>query len=48
MYTGVALDPSQIAQPLSASAIAWFQAPPFVPIYEDQRSVVYWVAWSGG
>ncbi|MCI4364619.1 MAG: hypothetical protein L3K10_00930 [Thermoplasmata archaeon] len=43
MFTGVALDPAQLALPLSASAIAWFQQLPFVPLYEDGASVVYLV-----
>jgi len=43
MYSGVALDPAQLANPLSAAAIAWFQQLPFVPIYEDGANVVYLV-----
>jgi hypothetical protein len=43
MYTGVALDPAQLANPLSAAAIAWFLQLPFVPIYEDGANVVYLV-----
>jgi hypothetical protein len=43
MYTGVALDPSAQANPLSSQAIAWFGAVPFVPIYEDGPNVVYLV-----
>ena len=42
--TGVALDPSAIAAPMSASAVAWFQAPPFVPVYENGPETAYWVA----
>lgn len=41
MYSGVALDPSAPALPLSASAIAWFEALPFVPLYENGPDVVY-------
>jgi hypothetical protein len=44
MRTGVALDPGALAQPMSASAIAWLSGPPFVPIYENGPQVVYWVA----
>jgi len=43
MYTGVALDPAQLAQPLSSTAIAWFQGLPFLPLYEDGPNVVYLV-----
>jgi len=43
MYSGVALDPSKPAQALSASAIGWFGALPFVPLYENGQSVVYMV-----
>jgi len=45
MYSGVALDPSKPASPLSGQAvpgaIEWFQALPFVPVYENGQSVVY-------
>ncbi|MCI4358470.1 MAG: hypothetical protein L3J95_02785 [Thermoplasmata archaeon] len=41
--TGVALDPSALAQPMSASANAWFLAPPFVPVYENGPQTIYWV-----
>jgi hypothetical protein len=41
MYSGVALDPSKPATPLSAEAIAWFQTLPFVPVYENGQYVVY-------
>jgi hypothetical protein len=45
MYNGVALSPSDLALPLSAAAIAWFDLSPFVPIYENGLEVVYLVAW---
>ncbi len=41
--TGVALDPSGLAIPMSSSATAWFEAAPFVPIYENGPQAVYWV-----
>jgi hypothetical protein len=40
---GVALDPSEEAQPLSAAASGWFDGPGFVPIYENGDETVYWV-----
>ncbi len=43
MYSGVALDPAQLALPLSPAAISWFQGLPFVPLYEDGQNVVYLV-----
>lgn len=43
MYAGVALDPSQIAVPLSTAAAAWFHALPFVPLYENGDETVYWI-----
>lgn len=43
MYGGVALDPNSLAAPLSASAIAWFERAPFVPLYENGEDVVYLV-----
>jgi hypothetical protein len=43
MYTGVALDPSAPAYPLSSSAVGWFHSLPFVPIYENGLEVVYLV-----
>jgi hypothetical protein len=46
MYYGVALNPSYLPLPLSQPAQQWFEAPPFVPIYESGRQVVYWVEWS--
>jgi hypothetical protein len=43
MYSGVALDPAQLAIPLSSAAIAWLEQVPFVPLYEDGLNVVYLV-----
>ncbi|MGP8077908.1 MAG: hypothetical protein ACLQD8_02875 [Thermoplasmata archaeon] len=43
MYSGVALSPSDLANPLSAAAIAWFESLPFFPIYENGLEVVYLV-----
>ena len=43
MYSGVALDPSAQATPLSSSAIGWFEATPFVPLYENGAETVYLV-----
>ncbi|MGA8605121.1 MAG: hypothetical protein WB788_08720 [Thermoplasmata archaeon] len=43
MYSGVALDPSAPATPLSSSAIAWFGQLPFIPLYENGQEVVYMV-----
>ncbi|MGA8711077.1 MAG: hypothetical protein ACLP8Y_09780 [Thermoplasmata archaeon] len=43
MYTGVALDPSAPALPLSPNATVWFQGLPFVPLYENGMEVVYLV-----
>jgi hypothetical protein len=43
MYTGVALNPSGAALPLSSAAIAWFGALPFVLLYENGADVVYLV-----
>jgi hypothetical protein len=40
---GVALDPNAPAAPMSAAAVAWFDGPGFVPIYENQDETVYWV-----
>jgi hypothetical protein len=45
MHSGVALDPSNLALPLSPQAAAWLDAPPFVPIYESGPQVIYWVDW---
>jgi hypothetical protein len=41
--TGVALDPSTAALPMTAAAVAWFGAPPFVPVYENGGTTAYWV-----
>jgi hypothetical protein len=43
MYSGVALNPANLAAPMSAEAIAWFQEVPFVPLYENGQDVVYLV-----
>ncbi len=43
MYSGVALNPADLAQPLSVAAIAWFEALPFVVLYENGPNVVYLV-----
>ena len=43
MYTGVALSPSALALPLSATAIAWFGHLPFVLLYENGQEAVYLV-----
>ncbi len=43
MYTGVALNPSQAALPLSPQAIAWFGQLPFVPVYENGPNLIYLV-----
>jgi len=43
MYSGVALDPSGQAVPLSSGAISWFAAAPFVPLYENGANTVYLV-----
>jgi hypothetical protein len=43
MYSGVALDPSAPALPLSHDASVWFEALPFVPLYENGLEVVYFV-----
>ena len=41
MHSGVALDPSKPAVPLSPNATAWFDALPFVPLYENGQNIVY-------
>jgi hypothetical protein len=46
--SGVALDPSQLASPMSANATAWFGGPPFVALYENGGTTVYWVDLSAG
>jgi len=43
MYSGVALDPGNLALPLSSAAIGWFGGLPFIPLYEDGQNVVYLV-----
>jgi hypothetical protein len=43
MYSGVALNPSASAAPLSSQAIAWFGGLPFVLLYENGPDVVYLV-----
>ncbi len=45
MRSGTALDPGQLAQPMSPAAIAWFAGPPFVPLYENGAAAVYWVVF---
>jgi hypothetical protein len=45
MHAGVALNPANLAEPLSPQAAAWLEAPPFIPIYENGAQVVYWVDW---
>jgi hypothetical protein len=41
MFSGVALDPSKPALPLTSNATAWFESLPFVPVYENGQNVVY-------
>ncbi len=41
--SGVALNPSAPATPMSAAAEAWFDRAPFVPLYENGGQAVYWV-----
>jgi hypothetical protein len=41
MSTGVALDPSKLATPLSSAAIGWFSSSAFVPLYENGQYIVY-------
>ena len=43
MYSGVALNPSAEAHPLSAEAIQWFGGLPFLLLYENGLDVVYLV-----
>ncbi len=43
MYSGVALNPSALALPLSSAAIGWLPKLPFVPVYENDLEVVYLV-----
>jgi hypothetical protein len=46
--SGVALDPSQLAAPLTGTAAAWLNVPPFVALYENGGTTVYWVDLSAG
>ncbi|HEV8049056.1 MAG TPA: hypothetical protein VGP88_00510 [Thermoplasmata archaeon] len=41
--TGVPLNPNELAAPMSANATAWFSTGPFVPVYENGGTTVYWV-----
>jgi hypothetical protein len=41
--TGVALNPNQLASPMGATATGWFSTVPFVPVYENGGTTVYWV-----
>lgn len=43
MHAGVALDPSSLAAPMSAAALAWFSTMPFLPLYVNGAEVVYLV-----
>ncbi len=43
MFQGVALDPAQLAEPISANATLWFELPAFVPLYENGAETVYLV-----
>ncbi len=43
MLTGVALNPADLALPMSAAAIAWFGLAGFVPVYENGGEVFYLV-----
>ncbi len=43
MYGGVALNPADLAEPLSEQAIGWFGRIVFVPLYENGLEVVYLV-----
>lgn len=45
MHAGVALNPANLAEPLSPQAAAWLEAPPFIPLYESGPQVIYWVDW---
>ncbi len=40
---GVPLDPNALALPMSGAATAWFSTAPFVPVYENGGTTVYWV-----
>jgi hypothetical protein len=46
--TGVALDPNQLAMPLNANAAGWLDGPPFVAIYENGGTTIYWVDLAAG
>jgi hypothetical protein len=41
--TGVALNPNDLASPMSASSTGWFSTAPFIPVYENGGTTVYWV-----
>jgi len=41
--TGIALDPSQPAAPLNATAALWLESPPFIVVYENGGTTAYWV-----
>ncbi|MCI4357021.1 MAG: hypothetical protein L3K18_07775 [Thermoplasmata archaeon] len=41
--TGIALDPSEPAVPLNATAASWLEGPPFVVVYENGGTSAYWV-----
>ena len=45
MQSGVALNPANLAVPMSPQATAWLQDPPFIPLYENGAQVVYGVDW---
>ncbi len=45
MRAGTALDPGLLALPMSPAAVAWFEGPPFVPLYENGAQTVYWVVF---
>lgn len=46
--SGVALDPSSLASPMSPQAVAWFGGPPFVALYENGGTTAYWVDLAAG
>jgi hypothetical protein len=44
MFNGVALIPTDLALPMSASAVGWLSGgPPFIAVYENGAQSVYWV-----
>ncbi len=43
MLHGVALNPADLALPMTGAALAWFGLPGFVPVYENGPQVVYLV-----